>query len=94
MFKKIGTSLRKKQDQLNFHEEKVARFEAIFRIFVATVFKPPSGLKMGIETQLTEDELVIKTPSKTIAAELTLRLDELTGILREQGIRIGRIVIR
>ena len=94
MFRSIGGVLDKKKKNLLKTEEKSFDISLIFNKFLSEHFAEYKGLfKWESYYNPTDGKVVINTGSKLIAGELSLKIKELSRLLKEANLRVTQIVI-
>ena len=95
MFKDLGRVLDKKVNSLKKNQNKSNLTKNIFFLFLENEFgKDLDGFSFDLSYGSKEDSLIITTNNKTIANELTLKLDKLNSFFRENQISLNQILIR
>lgn len=93
MFRSIKSALTHKQDDL-YAQSSVSVL--VRKIVLEYVRENYPGAFWDVSTQYRTNEhvLVITTPSKTLAGELTMNTGEIRSYLTRQQIAVNRIVVR
>ena len=93
MFRSIKGTLLQKQDTLSAQSSVGVLVRQAVQDFLRENY--PDGVEsIGVRYQPEEKLVVISTPSKTLAGELTLNTREIRAHLTSHDIRVDRIVIR
>ena len=94
MFRSIGGTLDKKKKYLIRTEEKNSDISVVFDKFLNEYFAEYKDLfKWEASYSPKDGKVVINTGSKLIAGELSLKIKELSGLLKEANLRVAQIVI-
>ncbi len=94
MFKSIGGTLDKKKKELIKDEKKTTDISVVFNKFLDEYFAEYKDLFQWEASYNPNDGRVfINTGSKLIAGELSLRIKELSQLLKESKIKATQIVI-
>lgn len=94
MFRSIGGTLDKKKNNLIKSQEKSSDISLIFDKFLDKYFAEYKNLFTWEASYNSKDEkVVINTGSKLIAGELSLKIKELSKLLKESNLRVTQIVI-
>ncbi len=94
MFHSIGSTLDKKKKDLIKTGEKSSDISRVFDEFLDKHFAEYKNLFRWEASYNPKDgKVVINTGSKLIAGELSLKIKELSRLLKEANIRVTQIVI-
>ncbi len=94
MFRSIGGALDKKKENLIKAGEKSSDISRVFDEFLDKHFTEYKNLfKWEASYSPKDGKVVINTGSKLIAGELSLKIKELSRLLKEANIRVTQIVI-
>lgn len=94
MFYSIGGTLEKKKNNLIKTGEKSSDIGLIFDKFLNEYFAEYKNLfKWEAFYNPKDGKVVINTGSKLIAGELSLKIKELSRLLKESDLKVTRIVI-
>lgn len=94
MFRAIGGTVDKKKNYLIKAGEKSSNISLVFDKFLNEYFVEYKDLfKWEASYNPKSGKVVISTGSKLIAGELSLRIKELSRLLREANLRVTQIVI-
>ncbi len=94
MFRSIGGTLDKKKNSLLKTEEQSSNISLIFDKFLDEYFAEYKDLfKWEASYNPKNGKVVINTGSKLIAGELSLKIKELSRLLKEANLRVTQIVI-
>lgn len=94
MFRSIGNTLDKKKKNLINTGEKRSDIIVAFDKFLNEYFADYKDLfKWEASYSPKDGKVVINTGSKLIAGELSLKIKELSKILKESNLRVTQIII-
>lgn len=94
MFKSIGGALDKKKKNLIQTGEKSADIRLIFDKFLNEYFSDYKNLFEWEASYNPKDgKVVINTGSKLIAGELSLKIKELSQLMKEANLKVTQIII-
>jgi hypothetical protein len=94
MFKPIGGTLDKKKKDLIQAGGKNSEISAVFDKFLKKYFAEyRDSFKWEASYSLKDGKVVINTGSKLIAGELSMKIKELSILLKEANLRVTQIVI-
>ena len=94
MFHSIGGTLDKKKNNLIRTAEKNSDINRVFDKFINENFAEYKNLfKWETSYNPKDGKVVINTGSKLIAGELSLKIKELSRLLREANLRVTQIII-
>ena len=94
MFRSIGSALDKKKENLIKAGEKSSDIRAVFEKFLNEYFAEYNDLfKWEAFYSPKDGKVVINTGSKLIAGELSLKIKELSRLLREANLKVTQIII-
>ena len=94
MFRSIGGTLDKKKKNLIQAGEKSADVNLVFDEFLNRHFAEYKGLfKWEASYSPKDGKVIINTGSKLIAGELSLKIKELSQLLKEANLRVTQIII-
>lgn len=94
MFRSIGDTLDKKRDNLVKTREKGSDINRIFNKFLNIYFTEYKELfKWEASYNPENGKVIINTGSKLIASELSLKIKELSQLLKEEDLRVIQIII-
>lgn len=95
MFRSIGGIVDKKKNNLIKSGEKNSDINLIFDKFLDKYFAEYKNLFQWEASYSSQDEkVVINTGSKLVAGELSLKIKELSQILKESNLKVAQIIIR
>ena len=93
MFKSIRGTLERRQQSIGRQSNAADITQQAVLIFLQQSYSDSSA-RISVRYQESDNTLVIVTPSKTLAGELSLHIPELKEHLTSQGVRVGRIIVR
>lgn len=94
MFRSIGGILDKKKNNLIKAEEKSSDISLVFDKFLNEYFAEYKDLfKWEASYNSKDGKITINTGSKLIAGELSLKIKELSRILKEANFKVTQIII-
>lgn len=94
MFRSIGETLEKKKTNLTRASKKNSDISFVFNKFLDEYFSEYKDLfKWEASYNPKDGKVFINTGSKLIAGELTLKIKELSQLLKEANLKITQIVI-
>ncbi len=94
MFRSIGGALDKKKNSIIKAEEKSSNISRIFDKFLNEYFAEYKEVfKWEASYNPKDGKVVISTGSKLIASEISLKIKELSRLLKEANLRVAQIVI-
>ena len=94
MFRSIGGVINKKKSSLIKEGEKNHDINFVFDKFLSQYFSEYKELfKWEASYDSKNSKVIINTGSKLIAGELSLKIKELSRLLREANLRVIQIVI-
>jgi len=94
MFRSIGNALDKKKENLIKTEEKSSDISRVFDEFLDKYFAEYKNLfKWEASYNPKDSKVIINTGSKLIAGELSLKIKELSQLLKEANLRVTQIII-
>jgi len=94
MFRSIGGVVNKKKSSLIKEGEKTHDVNFVFNKFLNEYFVDYKDLfKWEASYDSKNGKLTINTGSKLIAGELSLKIKELSRLLREENLRVTQIII-
>ena len=94
MFRSIGGTLDKKKKNLIQAGEKSADVSLVFEEFLNRHFAEYKSLfKWEASYSPKDGKVIINTGSKLIAGELSLKIKELSQLLKEANLRVTQIII-
>ena len=94
MFRSIGGVVNKKKSSLIKEGEKTHDVNFVFNKFLNECFADYKDLfKWEASYDSKNGKVIINTGSKLIAGELSLKIKELSRLLREANLRVTQIVI-
>lgn len=94
MFRSIGRTLDKKKESFTQRQDKNSDAVLIFNEFLNKYFAEYKDLFEWEASYNPKDgKVAIKTGSKLIAGELSLRIKELAQLFQRAGLRVTQIVI-
>lgn len=94
MFRSINSSLDRKKSDLAKTDIKTTSIVSVFNQFLSQDFADYKDFfKWVIEYNPKDGGIIIKTESKVIANELSLKIVSFTKLLKENSIRVSKIII-
>ena len=94
MFRSIGGALDKKKNNLIKAEEKSSNISKVFDRFLNEHFADYKNLfKWDASYNPKDGKVVIRTGSKLIAGEISLKIKELSRLLKEANLKVTQIII-
>ncbi len=94
MFRSIGGTLEKKKSNLIKAVEKSSDISLIFDRFLNENFAEYKGLfKWEASFNPKNGRVVINTGSRLIAGELSLKIKELSQLIKEANLKVAQIII-
>ena len=94
MFRSIGGTLDKKKKDLIRTEGKSSNISVVFDKFLSEYFADYKDLFKWEISYIPKDyKVFINTGSKLIAGELSLKIKELSQLLKEANLRVTQIII-
>ena len=94
MFRSIGNTVDKKRSSLIKNGEKSSDITLVFIKFLDKYFAEYKDLfRWEASYNPRDGKVIINTGSKLIAGELSLKIKELSMLLREANLRVTQIVI-
>lgn len=94
MFRSIGGTLDKKKNNLIKTREKSSDISLVFDKFLDKYFAEYKDLfKWEASYNSKDEKVVINTGSKLIASELSLKIKELSQLLKESNLKVTQIII-
>ncbi|MDO8658818.1 MAG: hypothetical protein Q7K55_08805 [Candidatus Levybacteria bacterium] len=95
MFRSIGSTLDKKKNNIIKAGEKSSNISVVFNKFLNEYFADYKDLfKWEASYNPKDEKVIINTGSKLIAGELSLKIKELSQLLKESNLRVTQIIIR
>ncbi len=95
MFKSVNSLINKKYNRILKVENKNSNIENYFKKFLEEQFnKLAARISYSLVYDDKKDTLIIKTKTKIVANELSLRTSDLIKFFRSNSIKLGRIVIQ
>ena len=95
MFRSVNSLLSKKYNKFLRANNKISIIEKSFKDFLDNQFGAISQkIVYNLVYEGSKDSLIIKTESKVVANELSLRINELVRVFKEADIRLSRITIQ
>lgn len=94
MFRSIGGTLERKKDNLIKTVKKNYDISQIFNKFLNEYFADDKNLfKWEASYDSSKGRVVISTGSKLIAGELSLKIKELSQLLKKENLKVTQIII-
>jgi|GEM_PF-6299107 len=93
MLRSIKSTLLQKQDTLSAQSSATVLVRQAVQNFLQENY-PDALLSVGVRYQPEERLLIISTPSKTLAGELTMNAREIRAYLTAHNVRVNRIIAR
>ncbi len=94
MFRSIGSTVDKKKNNLIKTQEKSSDISLIFDKFLDKYFAEYKNLFEWEASYNPKDgKVIINTGSKLIASELSLKIKELSQLLKESNLKVAQIII-
>jgi len=95
MLKNIGNLFDNKKLAINRSQDQTDQIKEKLHLFLTNKFgESLKGLSLVINYNSRDKTLIINSDSKVIANELTLKLSELIGFLKENKINLSHILIK
>jgi len=95
MFKNLGKRFENKKVFLDKSLDKSQRIKKEVGAFLKDVFGDKlKGFSFLVSYNSKDDSLVITTANKILANELSIRLIDLSNLLKTKDIRLGKILIK
>ena len=95
MFKKIDNIFERRKKSLDKSQETIKKIKDNLQLFFKERFgEDIKGLLIKIEYQSKDNSLIINTPSKVLANELTLNLLNIEDSLKKDKLKVDQILIR
>ena len=95
LFKNIGNYFEKRNRFFNKSQDRSTQIGSAVKDFLKEKFGDNLiGYSITVSYQVKDNSLLITTDNKIIANELAIRLDSLTGFLKDRRIRLDRILVR
>lgn len=95
MFKDIRNRFEKKKLLLGKNQSKDQQIKREVTEFLKAEFgKNLKGLSFGVDYNGRDNSLTIRSDSKVIASELSMKLAALAVFLKERGVGLSRILVR
>ena len=93
MLRPINGVLARKQEELGTTSDVSVLVRRAVQEYIRQNY-PDAVLSVSVRYDIQERMVVITTPSKTLAGELTMNAGELRAHLTAQNVRVSRIVAR
>ena len=95
MLKKIDNIFERRRKSLDKSQEIIKNIKDNLQLFFKERFgEDIKGLLIKIEYQSKDNSLIINTPSKVLANELTLNLLNIEDSLKKDKLKVDQILIR
>jgi hypothetical protein len=95
MLKDLSNVFDKKRKFFSESKDKDWDIKEILKTFLQKEFgENLKGFSFIVRYNPKDNSLIITTDNKIIANELSLRLVDLSSVLKDRGIRLGRILIK
>lgn len=94
MFRSLGGTLEKRKRQLIKTDTKSNNITDVFNQFLEENFREYKDFfKWGVEYNPNDGRVIIKTESKVIANEISLKMEQLARLFKERNIKVSKIII-
>ena len=90
MFRELKYKLNAKLESVKNVKEKEGKIKDALQTF----FKINGYPEPSVSYEQAEEKIIIDTPSKILANEVTFRLGDITHLLKEENIKVSRIIIK
>lgn len=94
MFRSIGKSIEKKKKDFTKNISVKENIDRAFARFLDECFPEGKNFKYRVGYNMANSRIVIDTPNKTIANEVTLKVGGFSRLLLEEKIAAQQIIIR
>jgi len=93
MFQSIKGTLLRKHEDINARSSVSVIVRQAVQEYIRSAY-PDAVLSVSVRYDAQEKVVIITTPSKTLAGELTMNTRELRAHLTSQNVRVNRIIAR
>lgn len=95
MFRPLGGALKKREQELHSRERGSKSISAILATILVEYSIPREVLsRISITHNEARREVIIDTPSKSVAHQLIMSSLEIKSLIQEAGVRVSSLVIR
>ena len=91
MFRSLKDTLERKQENLNTQSSVSVVVRQVVQNYIHENY-PDAVLRVGVRYHTEEKLLVISTPSKVLAGELTMNAREIRAYLTAHNVHVNRII--
>jgi len=93
MFQSIKGTLQRRQEDISSRSSASVLVRQAVQEYIRSAY-PDAVLTISVRYEAQEKLVVITTPSKALAGELTMNAGELRAHLAAQNVRVSRIIAR
>lgn len=93
MLKSINTTLQRKQEDMSSRSSVSVLVKQAVQDYIQRTY-PEAVMTVSVQYDVQERLVVISTPSKALAGELTMNTRDLRAHLASHNVRVSRIIAR